>query len=225
MSKKQINLLTDAEISDLYSIPKFHDDHERDHFFTLSDSEHNLLEKYTSIKSKIYLIIQMGYFKAIQQFYKFSLDDVEDDVNFIVKKHYSTEENKSELSGTLWKDNYRAQKEDILNLYGYREWSDSLKKITIDQLEKLIRIHPKGNDTLRELYVFLENEKIIFPSYRTIQDLFTHVFKIERDRLEKIVEKIPSDLKQQLEEIIKNDDGLTQLMSFEWIRKIFHIQH
>jgi hypothetical protein len=221
MSKKQINLLTDAEISDIYSIPIFNDDNERNHFFTLSDAEHNLLEKYTSIKSKVYLIIQIGYFKAIQQFYKFSLDDVEDDVNFIINKHYSSEENKNKLTGTLWKDNYRTQKEDILALYDYREWSDSLKKITIDQLEKLVRIHPKGNDTLRELYIFLENEKIIFPSYRTIQDLFTRVFKMERNRLEKIILEIPSDLSKKLEEIIKNDDGLTQLNVIRMDQKDF----
>src|SRR3990167_9684354 len=211
-NEERLNLLTDAEVSDLYSIPIFSDDNERNHFFTLSDEEHKLLEKYTGIKSKVYLIIQIGYFKAIQQFYKFSLDDVKDDVNFIIKKHYSSEEiDEKKLTGDLWKDHYRTQKADILKLYGYRKWSNALKKITIDQLEKLICIHPKGNDTLRELYIFLENEKIIFPSYRTIQDLFTRVFKTERDRLEKIVLEIPSNLNKKLEEIIKNDDGLTQL--------------
>jgi len=210
MSKKQINLLTEAEIKDIYARPIFNDI-ERDYFFRLSDGEHNLLKKYVSIKSKVFLVLQIGYFKAMQQFYKFSLGEVEDDVNYIIKKHYSSNENKKKLSGTLWKENYSEQKSDILKLYGYREWSDSFKKMTIEQLEKLIRLHPKGNDTLRELFVFLENEKITFPSYRTIQDLFTHVFKIERDRLEKIVQEIPSDLNKQLEEIIKNDDGLTQL--------------
>jgi len=49
MSKKQINLLTDAEIKDIYARPKF-DDVERDYFFQLSDEEHNLLIKYTSIR-------------------------------------------------------------------------------------------------------------------------------------------------------------------------------
>ncbi len=59
-NEERLNLLTDAEVSDLYSIPIFSDDNERDHFFTLSDAEHKLLEKYTSIKSKVYLIIQIG---------------------------------------------------------------------------------------------------------------------------------------------------------------------
>src|SRR3990167_1187165 len=221
-NEERLNLLTDAEVSDLYSIPIFSDDNERNHFFTLSDEEHKLLEKYTGIKSKVYLIIQIGYFKAIQQFYKFSLDDVKDDVNFIIKKHYSSEEiDEKKLTGDLWKDHYRTQKADILKLYSYREWSDSLKKITLNQLEKLIKIHPKGNDTLRELYVFFENEKIIFPSYRTIQDLFTSAFKTEHDRLEKIVLKIPSDLNKKLGEIIKNDDGLTQLNVIRMDQKDF----
>jgi len=220
-NKERLNLLTDAEIYDLYSIPKFNDDSERDHFFSLNDAEHKLLKKYTGIKSKVYLIIQIGYFKAIQKFYKFSLNEVEDDVNFILKKHYSLIYDKNKLTGTLWKEHYRRQKVDILKLYGYREWSDSIKKMTINQLEKLICLHPKGNEVLRELYIFLENEKIIFPSYRTIQDLFTRVFKTERDRLEKIMRKIPSDLIQQLDEIIKNDDGLTQLNIIRMDQKDF----
>lgn len=218
-NKERLNLLTDSEVEDLYSRPKFNDE-ERDYFFMLNEEEHKLLKKYTSIKSKVFLILQMGYFKAVQQFYRFSLDEVKDDVSFVVKKHYSSE-NKKKLSGTLWKENYSEQKYDILKLYAYREWSDSLKKMTIDQLEKLIRLHPKGNDTLRELFVFLENEKITFPSYRTIQDLFTHIFKTERDRLEKIVQEIPSDLNKQLEEIIKNDAGLTQLSVIQIDQKDF----
>lgn len=220
-NKERLNLLTDAEVEDIYSRPKFNDDNERDYFFTLNEGEHNLLKKYTSIKSKVFLILQIGYFKAIQQFYKLSLNEVEDDVNFIIKKHYSTVENKKKLSGTLWKEQYRIQKSDILKLYGYREWSDSLKRTTINQLKKIIRIHPKGNDTLRELFVFFENEKITIPSYRTIQDLFTLIFKEERDRLEKIVQEIPSDLNRQLEEIIKNDDGFTQLNVIRMDQKNF----
>lgn len=220
-NKERLNLLTDAEIEDIYSRPKFNDNNERDYFFALNEREHNLLKKYASIKSKIFFILQIGYFKAIQQFYKFSLNEVEDDVNFIIKKYYSSVESEKKLSGTLWKEQYRIQKSDILKLYGYREWSDSLKRITINQLKKVIRIHPKGNDTLRELFVFLENEKITIPSYRTIQDLFTHVYKTERDRLEKIVKQIPSDLNKQLEEIIKNDDGLTQLNVIRMDQKDF----
>lgn len=218
-NKERINLLTDAEVEDLYSRPEFNDE-ERDYFFTLNDEENNLLKKYTSIKSKVFLILQIGYFKAIQQFYKFSLDEVKEDVNFIFKKHYSSEKRR-QLSGTLWKENYSEQRKDILNFYGYREWSDSLKGITVDRLEKLIRLHPKGNDTLRELFIFLENEKITFPSYRTIQDLFTQVFKTERDRLEKIVQEIPSHLSKKLEEIIKNDSGLTQLSVIQMDQKDF----
>jgi hypothetical protein len=106
-NKERLNLLTDAEIEDIYSRPKFNDNNERDYFFTFNEREHKLLKKYASIKSKIFFILQIGYFKATQQFYKFSLNKVEDDVNFIIKKHYSSVENEKKLSGTLWKEQYR----------------------------------------------------------------------------------------------------------------------
>lgn len=158
-NKEKLNLLTNAEVEDIYSRPKFNDDNERDYFFALTEREHKLLKKYTSIKSKVFFILQLGYFKAIQQFYKFSLHEVEDDVNFIIKKHYLSAENKKKLSGTLWKEQHRMQKKDILKLYGYREWSDSLKRITINQLKKLIRIHPKGMIRYVNYLFFLRMKK------------------------------------------------------------------
>ena len=49
-NKERLNLLTDAEVEDIYSRPKFNDDNERDYFFTLTEREKNLLKKYTNIK-------------------------------------------------------------------------------------------------------------------------------------------------------------------------------
>ena len=207
-NKERINLLTDAEVEALYAIPKF-SDAERDYFFQLSEDEHQLVRKYTGTKTRIYLILQLGFFKAAKQFYKFNFDDVPEDVNYIIKKYFDGSE--KEITGKIWHENCSSQKLDILNLYNYREWSTQLRSIAINRLEQLIRIYPKGNDTLREFFVYLENEKITMPSYRILQDLFTVAFRTERNRLDKIMMAIPDDLKQQLEGIIKNDDGLTQL--------------
>lgn len=41
MSKKQINLLTDAEIAYIYARPTLNNDAERGYFFQLNDDEHN----------------------------------------------------------------------------------------------------------------------------------------------------------------------------------------
>ena len=78
MNKKQktrINLLSTTEIDELYSIPIFNKK-DRELFFALSNSDYKLLDEYRTQKLKIYFILQLGYFRATQQFYNFEFDDV-----------------------------------------------------------------------------------------------------------------------------------------------------
>jgi TnpA family transposase len=207
-NKERINLLTDVDVEKLYARPQFNEA-EREHYFRLNEDESQLVGKYTGVKTKVYLILQIGFFKAEQQFYNFSFDEVKEDTHYIIKRYFNTLT--KGITGKLWHENCRNQQLEILNLYHHSEWSAQLKPKALGKLKQLIRIYPKGNDTLREFFVFLKNEKITIPSYRTLQDLLTHAFKSESLRLSKITTTIPENLKQQLEEIIKNDGGLTQL--------------
>ncbi|NJR65276.1 MAG: DUF4158 domain-containing protein, partial [Leptolyngbyaceae cyanobacterium CRU_2_3] len=65
---KRIQLLTDAEISDLYDRPDFNKE-EREFFFTLNQAEEKLLTHYRNARTQVYFILQLGYFKAKQQFF------------------------------------------------------------------------------------------------------------------------------------------------------------
>ena len=215
---KHIHLLTDAEIEVLYSRPTFNDA-ERDYYFALTDCEHQLLSQCGNLKSKLYFILHLGYFRASKQFYKFSIEAAQDDVTYLIKKYFAPAQ--KEFSGTLWKEKYRQQKSDILSLYQYREWNTEYLPKAFEHLKKLIRLHPKGNDTLRELFVFLETERVTIPSYRTLQDLFTQVFKEERHRLDEVMLKIPEHLQIKLEDLIKNDNGLSQLNVIRMDQKDF----
>jgi len=217
-NREHINLLTDAEVADLYSRPQF-TELERTYYFTLTELEHLLIEKYTHLKSKLYFILQFGYFKATQQFYSFPIEDAKDDIAFIVQHCLSA--GKKEIDGTLWKEVYRRQKQDILNHFGYKEWSPDFKPVTVAHLNQLIRIYPKGNDTLRELLVYFEHQKITIPSYRTIQDLFTEVFTMERNRLNAIMLALPEATQKKLDTLIKNDDGLSQINLIRFDQKDF----
>jgi hypothetical protein len=113
-NRERINLLTDAEVEELYSRPQFNEA-ERNYYFSLSETEHQLLNQYAGVKTKIYFILQLGFFKAAKQFYKFSIDDVKEDTNYIIKKYFDV--SAKEINGKIWKENYRAQKLDILKLY------------------------------------------------------------------------------------------------------------
>ena len=74
-NSKRIHLLSNTEVEELYARPKFNA-HEQRLYFTLSKPEQAALARHTNTKTCVYFIFQLGYFKAKQQFFNFSFDDV-----------------------------------------------------------------------------------------------------------------------------------------------------
>ncbi len=81
-TQKRLRILGDDEIQALYGRPRFTDD-ERLEYFTLSPTEKTALEQLHSIKSRIYFILQLGYFKSHHLFFVFDLPDVEEDARYV----------------------------------------------------------------------------------------------------------------------------------------------
>ena len=80
---KRIHLLSSTEVEEFYARPEFNT-HKQRLYFTLNQSERTALAQFSNTKTRIYFILQTGYFKAKQQFFNFSLDEVSNDVQFIV---------------------------------------------------------------------------------------------------------------------------------------------
>ncbi len=85
--KNRITILSDAEIDELYGLPQF-TDKDREYFFTLSNSDHDILNEYRTLKLKVYFIIQLGYFRATRNFYHFKLEDISKDVNYLINRYF-----------------------------------------------------------------------------------------------------------------------------------------
>ena len=85
-TQKRLRILGDDEIEALYGRPHFTAD-ERLEYFTLSPTEKAALEQFHSIKSRIYFMLQLGYFKSHHVFFVFDLPDVEEDARYI-QAHY-----------------------------------------------------------------------------------------------------------------------------------------
>ncbi len=215
-----IQLLTDSEIQDIYSIPTFNLT-DRQYYFSLNEKEKQCFEKYKTIKSKVYFILLLGYFKASKQLHKFTFDTVGQDYHYIIQNHFPQYSDKP-LSGQVWKENYRQQKADVLHLTDHQEWSEQFKTTAFNHLIKLIRLYPKGHDTLREFCLFLEKRRIILPSYRTLQNIFTQLFKHEKDRLNALIEKLPKSVKDDMGSLLINDEGITQLNIIRTDQKDFN---
>jgi hypothetical protein len=79
---KRLRILGDDEIQALYGRPHFTDD-ERLEYCALSPTERATLEQLHSIKSRIYFILQLGYFKSHHMFFVFDLPDVEEDARYV----------------------------------------------------------------------------------------------------------------------------------------------
>jgi len=114
---KRPQLLPDIEINDLYARPKFNAK-ERELYFDLDERETAALDQYTNTRTRVYFILQLGYFKAKQQFFKYRFEDVSADVKFILNTYFDD----TSLHGFISRDYIKDQKETILKLFGYRNW-------------------------------------------------------------------------------------------------------
>lgn len=84
---KRLRILSDDEIEAIYGIPRFTHE-ERIEYFSLTPSEKAILEQLHSIKSQIYFILQLGYFKASHLFFVFSIREVFDDAKYIQEQYF-----------------------------------------------------------------------------------------------------------------------------------------
>jgi len=216
--KTRIILLSNAEIDELYSLPNFNKK-DKETFFALSNSDYKLLDQYRTQKLKLYFILQLGYFRATQQFYNFKFDDVVDDVSYLINKYFNP--SKSTLNNKPHRKSIKDQQNIILNLYDYIDWSTSLEPQLMEHLLELIRYYPKGSNALRELFKYFQSKSIIIPKYRTLQDIFSKAFSLEEARLNNIISSIPANIKKQLQEVANNSETVKQLSIIRCDQKDF----
>ena len=204
----KINLLSDAENADLYARPCFNSA-QRKFYFRLTPEDREALKKYKSIKSKSYFILQLGYFSAGRNFYEFNFEAVSADLIYVMRTYFKEE--LPSLTGKLARSTHAQQKLNILVLMGYQLFTNALIPEVELHISELLRYFPKPENALRELLVYFENRKIVIPSYRTLQDLFTRCLSKESARLTLVMHKIPRQIRHLLDAIIKNDAGISQL--------------
>jgi hypothetical protein len=84
---KRLRILSDEEIEAIYGIPRFTHE-ERIEYFSLSPIEKAALEQLHSIKSRIYFILQLGYFKARHLFVAFSIREIFEDARYIQEQYF-----------------------------------------------------------------------------------------------------------------------------------------
>ncbi|HHI9907284.1 TPA: Tn3 family transposase, partial [Legionella pneumophila] len=205
--KNRLQLLTEPEIEDFYARPNFNSG-ERELYFAMNPQEMIALRQYSATKTQIAFRLQLAYFKAKQKFFEFTFNEVHDDVAYLIAKYYKNA--KAKLPSSITRQTLNQQKQDILNLFDFQDWSLKQNALVESHLCELLRYYPKGNDTFRQLLVYFENQKILLPSYRTLQDLFTRAFSRESERIGKLIQLIPQEQQEKLSNLIKREEGSTK---------------
>jgi Domain of unknown function (DUF4158) len=116
-TQKRLRILGDDEIEAIYGRPRLTHD-ERDQYFSLSQPERDLLQALRSIKSQVYFVLQLGYFKSKHQFFIFGLSEVEEDVQYVLEQHFDNR--RPPDFKAIDKDTRLKQQRFILKLYNYR---------------------------------------------------------------------------------------------------------
>lgn len=181
---EHLTILEPDEIYDLYAIPSFDGDQQM-LFFDLSEAERQKMLNYRTPLSRLYFILQLGYFKAKQQFYIFDLNQISGDRDYLLE-HYFPQELITEKS-IISKPTRLAQQKEILALQQYQKVDKLVRKKLLDRACQFATRHSKPIYIFRELISYMEQYKVVLPAYTTMQRLIEHAVSLERERLEKTI--------------------------------------
>ncbi|MDC9616294.1 hypothetical protein PSI19_21090 [Xenorhabdus khoisanae] len=65
------------------------------------------------------------------------------------------------------------------------------------------RYYPKEHNAFRQLLAYFEHHKLMLPSYRILQDIFSHAFIAEENRLNAAVSSLPTAITEQLAALVQ----------------------
>jgi hypothetical protein len=164
---KRLKILGDDEIEALYGQPRFTPE-ERIHYFSLSPTEKAGLEQFHTPKSRLYYILQLGYFKARHLFFVFSLSEVEADARYI-QACYFPDFQLTDLEIT--KVTRLRQRRLVLELHNYRLGDAEERQKLATKARQAARVSSKPIYIFRELMHYLAEHRLVTPSYSAMQDM------------------------------------------------------
>ena len=164
---KRLIILSSAEIDALYGRPRFTQE-ERAEYFALSDSEKTALGQLHSFKSRVFFILQLGYFKARCMFFVFGLRDVAEDVAHIRERYFPDFD---DADPEIAKGTRLKQQQLILGLCNYRNINAAVQRKLEARARQAATVCGKPIYVFRELMHYLAEQRVVAPGYSAMQDI------------------------------------------------------
>ena len=201
---ERITILSAEEIRDLYDTPRFSQE-ERSLYFGMDTQELNLALSHRPLTSRLFFVLQLGYFKARRMFFSFSVNGDNDDVRFIMDSHFPG--HPLPEKGKITRYTWRNQQLKILALFDYHEcdaaWRDKLE----EKARRYVRISSRPVNIFKELLTYLEKSRVVLPAYSTMQKIVSQAILAERERMAALAQQyMPPDVERAIDELFSRDD-------------------
>ncbi|MEO0012914.1 MAG: hypothetical protein RLZZ535_1303, partial [Cyanobacteriota bacterium] len=183
--QKRLQILGDDEIENLYGFPRFTSEEQME-YFTLLPKEFAAIEQLPRVRSRIYTILQLGYFKARHLFFTFSFSIVKMDLKHIQSRYFPNFQlDKLEL-GKVTRLN---QQRLILKLCNYHICDESARTVLTRKAQQAARVCGKPIYVFRELVHHLEEQRLVAPGYSVMQTIVGQSITYEQNRLSTVVQR------------------------------------
>src|ERR1039457_1134795 len=219
---RNLTILTDPEKRALYDLPDF-DEFQRAEFFSLAAEELALALRRDGVSAQLLCLLQLGYFKAKQAFFTFTLPEVpKEDIDFLMQRYLP---GKSFTPRPMRPAEQFAQRKEIVKLFGYRQWSEDSKPQLAEKAAQLALRDVTPGFIVTELLAFLRHEKQIRPAYTTLQAIVSRALTAERQRLGALIDGAVDDqTKTALQKLLVREDGISELAAVKQDAKHFRYQ-
>lgn len=207
-SSRRLHILSASEVAALYGRPHFSNE-ERAHYFALSAQEQLLMTTLHTFGSRIAFILQLGYFKASQQFFTVDNAAITDDVAWIHQTYFP----QVDLPRILISKSTRLKQQAlILQLGGYRLCEAAERDLLQKRAQQAVRLSSKPIFVLRNLRDYLAEQKIVAPGYTMLQDIISVVLSAEQQRLGGLVQsQLSAEDTSALLQMLANPQGLYEI--------------
>jgi hypothetical protein len=205
---RRLQILGEEEIEAVYGKPLFNHE-ERVLYFSLSAPEKAAWHQFHTFQSRIFYVLQLGYFKARQQFFTFTLQDVLADASY-VQHTYFPDFPLTELE--VAKGTRLKQQRVILDLFRYHLCTRAERRLLANRARQSARISSKPIYILRDLLQYLVEQRIVAPSYTVLQDIVGRALTAEQARLIRIAdEHLTAADVPALRKLLTNPHGLYEI--------------
>lgn len=208
----RLQILSPEEYELLWGFPRFTQS-DRDLFFTLTVPERKVVEQRRSVRTKIHLLLHLGYFRARQRFFRFDLSAVRDDVDYL-RRRYFDNVTVADLAVSL--HTRQRHIELILGLFRYRSCAHNERAMLQSHARHAVRVSSRPVYVLRELVDLLRRERVVLPGYTYLQDLVRDALAFERRRLAGALEGLMSaEQAKSIDRLLADDAGLHQITTIK----------